>query len=191
MVERSKALQIYFKPGLSEDDLMLRVWHAARRRGRPQEIFRSMLREGLVQLVASGKLDDSIIEECGLDAIVERRRQRTAKHSDRPSAPQPAQFAPGFGYPVHPPFSQAPPAPVYVEPPPYSPVTQAPTPRHIYDDERRPSPPPAEPERLPPTEREISPPNAVEKPSVDRAMPSQDPINADGAKPQRKLGKLM
>lgn len=187
MVERSKALQIYFKPGLSEDDLMLRVWQAARRRGRPQEIFRSMLREGLVQLVANGKLDDSIIEECGLDAIVERRRQRTAKHSDRPAAvQQPA--APGYGYPAYPPYA---PPPVYPEPPQYASPVRATPPAHHYEEERRPLPPPVEPPRHEIAEPVVARPEPRAEASEDRDIPPETPAREDGAKPQRKLGKLM
>lgn len=190
MVERSKALQIYFKPGLAEDDLMLRVWHAARRRSRPQEIFRSMLREGLVQLVANGKLDESIIEECGLDAIVERRRQRTTKHSDRP-APAPQPPAHGYGYPSYPPYAPAPVAPVYPEPPHhYAPQRPAPQQPHHYE-EIRPSPPPVERLRQETVEAVVVKPEPRAETSNDREIPREAPATADGTKPQRKLGKLM
>lgn len=187
MVERSKALQIYFKPGLSEDDLMLRVWQAARRRGRPQEIFRSMLREGLVQLVASGKLDDSIIEECGLDAIVERRRQRTAKHSDRSAAAQ-QPAAPGYGYPAYPPYA---PPPAYPEPPQYAPAVRAAPPVHRYEEEPRRSPPPVERRRQEISEPVVARPEPRGEAREDREIPSETPALEDGSKPQRKLGTLM
>lgn len=190
MVERSKALQIYFKPGLSEDDLMLRVWKAARRRGRPQEIFRSMLREGLVQLVANGKLDESIIEECGLDAIVERRRQRTAKHSDRPApsqVPVPQGYAPPVyhGYPV----PAAPIAPSYVDPSHYP--QQHPAPRPYEPETPAPMRPPAEKRPEPPPERDIEQRITPSAPMPDKGIAQDPPPPSDGAKPGRKLGKLM
>jgi Predicted membrane protein len=199
MLERSKALQIYFKPGLSEDDLMLRVWAAARRKGRPQEIFRSMLREGLVQLVANGKLDESIIDECGLDAIVERRRHRTSKHTDRPSSPPPVpvQPAPAYGYPGYPHYPHplqppAPaPAPAYHEAPAYVPAPPPPAPVPARVIEQAPAPAPVE---TPREARDAQPAReAVSAPedAADTAIQRDSDGSGNGPKPQRKLGKLM
>lgn len=190
MLERSKALQIYFKPGLKEDDVMLRVWQAAKRSGRPQEIFRDMLREGLVALVANGTMPESIIEECGLDAIVERRRRRTAKHADRPAPPQPAAAPmPPYGYPA---YQQYPVPPAY--PPQDFPAYGPNGARHETAAEQ-PAPirapePPAPQERTAPQPR---PDPARPEPPGQPGQASPQPPAALGedGKPVRKLGKLM
>jgi len=75
-MERSKAIQIYMKPGLKEDDLLLAVWEASKRHDRPQNVFRAMLRAGLRAMVEEGDMPEAIIEECNLDDIVQRRRLR-------------------------------------------------------------------------------------------------------------------
>lgn len=105
MLERSKSLQIYMKPGIKEDDLMLRVWEACRRHDRPQDVFRSMLRAGLMAMLESGEMPESVIEDCGLDAILERRRRRSRKASEQAPAPPPAY--PPYGF--HPQPSPSPP----------------------------------------------------------------------------------
>jgi hypothetical protein len=194
MLERSKALQIYFKPGLKEDDVMLRVWQAAKRNARAQEIFRDMLREGLVALVANGTMPESIIEECGLDAIVERRRRRTAKHSDRPAAAtQPQQHpVPPYGYPGYPGYPAPAPYPAQEFPGYVQPAPVQMNPEHPSYDQPAPRPvaPPAAQERPvdqprsePPVER---PPAAAERPAAE---PPQTP--SEDGRPARKLGKLM
>jgi hypothetical protein len=189
MLERSKALQIYFKPGLKEDDVMLRVWQAAKRNARAQEIFRDMLREGLVALVANGTMPESIIEECGLDAIVERRRRRTAKHSDRQAAGVP-QPVPPYGYPAYHPGYPAPGGYPGQELPAYgSHVAHAEIPT-IEQSASRTVPPPAAPERPAEQPPAITPVAAA--PKRQEHATEADPTGVDDApRPARKLGKLM
>jgi len=120
-MERSKALQIYMKPGIREDDLMLRVWEACRKHDRPQDVFRTMLRAGLRAMYEGGELPDAVIEDCGLDGIFERRRGRSARsrQPDGQTQPQPPVQAPAT-----PPAPPAPPAPHPQQPyyyPPYYP----------------------------------------------------------------------
>lgn len=101
---RSRSLQIYMKPGIKEDDVLLRVWEACRRLDRPQDVFRSMLRAGLVAMVESGEMPDSVIEECGLEAILERRRRR-ARRGAQEAQPFPPYFPPHPpAYPYQPPL---------------------------------------------------------------------------------------
>jgi len=104
MLERSRSLQIYMKPGIKEDDLMLKIWDACRKHDRPQDVFRSMLRAGLLAMLESGEMPEAIIEECNLDNLLERKRRR--KRKQEPHFPYPAAFPP-FGYPV-PPLQQPP-----------------------------------------------------------------------------------
>jgi hypothetical protein len=194
MLERSKALQIYFKPGLKEDDVMLRVWQAAKRNARAQEIFRDMLREGLVALVANGTMPESIIEECGLDAIVERRRRRTAKHSDRQAAATPPQPhpVPPYGYPGYPGYPVAAPYPPQEFPGYEQPAPVQMHPEHPAYDQPAPRPvaPPAVMERA--VEQPRSEPSA-ERQSAAQERPAAEPpqTSPEEGRPARKLAKLM
>lgn len=187
MLERSKALQIYFKPGLKEDDVMLRVWQAAKRNARAQEIFRDMLREGLVALVANGTMPESIIEECGLDAIVERRRRRTAKHADRQAAaaPQP-QPMPPYGYAPYPGYP-APQAYPQHEAPVYAPPAQARQEAPVFEPAPAPQPSAPAAQTAP-----VAPAQTLEPARPPRREVQQPAKAEDGApRPERKLGKLM
>ncbi len=192
MLQRSQALQIYLKPGLKEDDLMLRVWEACRKSGRPQHVFRTMLRAGLIAMVESGDMPESVIEECGLDSLVERRRRRVSRHSDKPqAAPQaeayPAQYQPHYPpYPVYPPqYPQR--EPTVFAPQPH-PAPSAPV--RYHEEERRPPPPVEAP--VPREEaRAVAPRPTLPEPMQERPI-AANPSSDDGdAKPQRKLGKLM
>jgi len=121
MLERSRSLQIYMKPGLKEDDLMLRVWDACRKHSRPQDVFRSMLRVGLLAMVESGEMPESVIDECGLEALLERRRRRGRKAQEQQQAPV-HPYMPPYPYPAAPQYvPQQPPAqqaePVHYQPP--------------------------------------------------------------------------
>lgn len=106
MLGRSRSLQIYLKPGIKEDDLMLRVWESCRRHDRPQDVFRSMLRAGLMAMLESGEMPESVIEDCGLDTLLERRRSRARRVHEQ--QPQP-MYAPPYAYPLAPAGHQAPP----------------------------------------------------------------------------------
>jgi hypothetical protein len=189
---RSQALQIYMKPGLKEDDLMLRVWEACRKSGRPQHVFRTMLRAGLIAMVESGDMPESVIEECGLDSLVERRRKRVSRHSpasqQTPIAdPYSNPYPPQARY-AHPSYAASyPEQPVYAPPPNQAPLQAQP---RYYEEERRPAPPvemPPPRHEEPPVPVRSAPPESVETRPV-QANPS---TSEDGAKPQRKLGKLM
>jgi len=217
-MERSKALQIYMKPGIREDDLMLRVWDACRRNDRPQDVFRTMLRAGLRAMYESGELPDAVIDECGLDGIFERRRGRSAKRvPDGPQQAAPAQpQAPAPAYaPAPPPHPQQPyyyPQPHYPYDPyavrdghPHHPAPHAAHPAP-HGHQAAPAPTPAAPHAaapaapVPPAPRqpEPSPPARVPEPPRPAAPPPSPPANptADGAgeKPAaggKRIGKLM
>lgn len=192
MLQRSQALQIYLKPGLKEDDLMLRVWEACRKSGRPQHVFRTMLRAGLIAMVESGDMPESVIEECGLDSLVERRRRRVTRHSDKPQAapqpeayPTPPQYPPQYApYPAYPPLYP------HREPAAYSPHPAPTAPAGYYEEERRPPPPVEAP--VPREEaRVLTPPPAQPEPVQERLITANPSVSDGETKPQRKLGKLM
>lgn len=192
MLQRSQALQIYLKPGLKEDDLMLRVWEACRKSGRPQHVFRTMLRAGLIAMVESGDMPESVIEECGLDSLVERRRRRVSRHSDKPqAAPQPEAYpAPPQYPPQYAPYPAYPPQYPRREPTAYAPHPAPAAPDRYYEEERRP-PPPVEAPVAREEARVAATPPALPEPVQERPIQT-NPSAADGeAKPQRKLGKLM
>lgn len=81
-MKRSRHIQIYLKPGIREDDLMLRIWESCRRNDRPQDVFRAMLRNGMRAMVQSGEMPYAVVEECNLDSFIERwQARRPAKHA--------------------------------------------------------------------------------------------------------------
>lgn len=102
MFKKSRSLQIYMKPGIKEDDLLLKIWDASREADRPQAIFRTMLRAGLIAMLEAGDMPESIIEECGLDGLMERRRHR-ARKTTQPEATVPTAYPyaqpPAVAYP--------------------------------------------------------------------------------------------
>lgn len=61
MFERSRSLQIYVKPGIKEDDLLISVWEAAKKLDRPQDVFRSILRAGLHAMLRSEKCRKALL----------------------------------------------------------------------------------------------------------------------------------
>ena len=61
-------MDIYLKEGIDEDDQVFAVWEALRGRGRPQDVFRRALREGIRVLALSGELPRAAFE--GLDPIL-------------------------------------------------------------------------------------------------------------------------
>lgn len=117
MFERSRSLQIYVKPGIKEDDILIGVWEAAKKLDRPQDVFRSMLRAGLMAMLDSGELPESIIDECDLDIILEKRmRRKNRKYGQGIASPVPPvgyhatlPIPAAWPQPSHP----MPPAPVY------------------------------------------------------------------------------
>ena len=62
---RAKGIQIYLKPGIEEDDILLNLWDVCKTRARPQEMFRRILQKGLLQMIAQKEISDSILEEVG------------------------------------------------------------------------------------------------------------------------------
>lgn len=186
MLGRSRSLQIYMKPGIKEDDLMLRVWEACRRHDRPQDVFRSMLRAGMMAMLESGEMPESVIDECGLEALLERRRRRS-RHTPEPQPTQPTQplYAP-YPYPhpaAHPAVAQAPHphAPQWTPAPPPAPVAQ---PRHEAETTQ-----PLVPARQQEAARE-APRTALAPRSEVPSMPPQEP--AGGKKQGKgKIGDLM
>lgn len=67
------------KPGIREDDLLLDVWKSCARNDRPQDVFRAMLRRGLMAMVEAGEMPDAVVEECDLDRLLERRSRRRVR----------------------------------------------------------------------------------------------------------------
>lgn len=194
MLQRSQALQIYLKPGLKEDDLMLRVWEACRKSGRPQHVFRTMLRAGLIAMVESGDMPESVIEECGLDSLVERRRRRVSRHSDKPpAAPPPEAYPAAPQYPPqYPPYPAYPPQYPQREPAAYAPQAHpaSAAPVRYYEEERRP-PPPVEAPAPREEARAPAPAPTPQETVQERQFPANPSAEGGEAKPQRKLGKLM
>jgi hypothetical protein len=189
MLQRSQALQIYLKPGLKEDDLMLRVWEACRKSGRPQHVFRTMLRAGLISMVESGDMPESVIEECGLDSLVERRRRRVSRHSDKqqpaPQAePYPTQYPPH--YPAYPAYPQPYP---HHEPAAYAPQPHPSAPVRYREEERR--PPPVESPTPREETRSVAPPPIAQEPKLDGQVHAKPAEPAQEGSPGKRFGKLM
>ncbi len=108
--KRTQALQIYLKEGVTDDDLLLKVWNSAKRHSRPQDVFRTMLSAGLMSMLENGQLPEEIIDECNLDMLIEKkirrkRRVETVKNGGQPAAPDPAAYGlypPLYGLPIAP-----------------------------------------------------------------------------------------
>ncbi len=56
----SRAITIYLKDGVAEDEQILRAWRTALREGRPQTLFRRLLAEGLLLLHEEGELPPAV-----------------------------------------------------------------------------------------------------------------------------------
>src|SRR3546814_13030016 len=83
-MQRAKALQIYLKPGIEEDELPLAVWDACRRSDRQQDVFRRLLRAGLTTKVETGAMPDGGVASLPLDGRVARRWLRATQASTAP-----------------------------------------------------------------------------------------------------------
>ncbi|MDW9481885.1 hypothetical protein GOB57_24870 [Sinorhizobium meliloti] len=200
------------KPGIREDDVLIDVWEACARFDRPQDVFRTMLRRGMVAMVESGDMPKAVIDACGLDSIVDsivERRRRKAVRS-RQETPEPYQQP----YPAQPPY-----VPSYAPPPPYAPYPPrgyAPQPdpaqwghgngsgqaRMQDQGDERGTPAPAratsEPSRIPEVDRRaleekvpVDPPRPAE-PTIPekRAEPAPKPPTAAPAA-KKRIGELM
>lgn len=208
--QRSKSLQIYVKPGIREDDILIDVWEACARFDRPQDVFRTMLRRGLRAMVETGDMPKAVVDACALEAVVERRR-RGRQEQTEPQA-QPPAYAPQYptpGYQPYPPQGYAP----YPPQPPYAPQPdpahwRREEPRHVQQDQGydRPAQHPQDAYRTPqePDRRAIEekvpqePPRAAPTTAPEKRPelpPKADPPRqADSAAPPgkgRKLGNLM
>lgn len=104
--KRTQALQIYLKEGVTDDDLLLKVWNASKKHARPQDIFRSMLMAGLMSLLETGQIPEEIIEDCNLDILIEKkirrkRRVESAKNIGQGAAAEMPAYGPFVApYPI-------------------------------------------------------------------------------------------
>lgn len=57
---RTRAIDLYLKPGIEEDDRIHTIWLGLRDCGRPQEVLRRAMMLGLRSMAASGELPHSI-----------------------------------------------------------------------------------------------------------------------------------
>lgn len=85
-MSRVKSLQIYMKPGVEEDDLMLRIWDECRRRDRPQDVFRRMLRAGMRSMVENGEMPQAIVDSLNLGRYLEDSRKARRETATSPAA---------------------------------------------------------------------------------------------------------
>jgi len=63
MSRRSRAIDIYLKAGIEEDDLVFAIWTALHGTGRPQDVFRRALRIGLRMLAETGELPRAALQQ--------------------------------------------------------------------------------------------------------------------------------
>lgn len=105
-MSRVTAIQIYLKPGVPDDELILRIWRACKQKGRPQDVFRRMLRAGMFAMVENGEMPQAVVDDADLERVIERRRRTRNAETVYPYGPHPLH---GMPYP----FYMAPaPAPV-------------------------------------------------------------------------------
>jgi hypothetical protein len=116
-MKRSRHIQIYLKPGIREDDLMLRIWESCKRYDRPQDVFRAMLRNGMRSMVQSGEMPYAVVEECNLDAFVEKWRARQPAKPAGQAASVATQVVERHVVAAHPHYAPERPAPAVQEAP--------------------------------------------------------------------------
>lgn len=97
MVRRAKGIQIYLKPGIESDDVLLDLWDACRKRDRPQIVFRALLNEGLKALLARDGLPPGVVRDLGLQdrahvppASLHPAVRTASSDNNRPADTQPA-----------------------------------------------------------------------------------------------------
>ena len=174
------------KPGIREDDILLEVWEACSRLDRPQDVFRTMLRRGLMAMVESGDMPEAVIDTCNLDSLVERRRRKGLRARAEPEVPvyapqpQPQQFPAAVPYHQPVPVHQAAPWPHPHEPP----ARQAP---HIEPQPPMPPYPREEPQRE--QERPLSKPPEERPAAAGVAGTSGDPPTVRDGGGERPTGK--
>jgi hypothetical protein len=210
--QRSKSLQIYVKPGIREDDVLIDIWDACARFDRPQDVFRTMLRRGMIAMVESGDMPKAVIDACGLDAIVDSILERRTRKSGRARREEQAPAYPPQTYAPQPAYVPYPPQPQYQPYPPqgYTPHpdngqwggNQDTRPARPPEYDRAPEPPRTapEPQRPPETERRAieekapaEPPRAVETPVPEKRQDPapKPPSSPDTAGKKRAIGNLM
>jgi hypothetical protein len=121
------------KPGIQEDDLLLDVWDSCYEHDRRQNVFRNILRRGLMAALEAGELPEAVIDACKLDLILEKKKRRGGRRQE--TAVQVVPVAQPYGFA---------PQPIYQ--PPQDPYWQQPQrprqpeydPRPQYDERREP-----------------------------------------------------
>lgn len=68
---KSRSIHVYLKPGMREDDLLLALWKAFAKAGRPQEAYRRLLIEGVKRMVENGDMPLSIMKDPEVAAHLE------------------------------------------------------------------------------------------------------------------------
>ncbi|MTH95715.1 hypothetical protein [Roseibium sp. RKSG952] len=168
-MSRSKALQIYMKPGIPDDDLMLEIWDAARRMDRPQDVFRAMLRHGLKRMLETGEISEALIQECNLK-LPKRMTEKEPVYPAAPAYPYPGAFPSHYApYPAHVPM------------PPQAPLQHVPAPSQNHE-----RPAPEKPQRTPESAQRAAP----AKPAI---APMTKPANSSPGSSRKKgaIGDLM
>jgi len=169
---RNRSIVIYLKPGIEEDDQIYDVWVALKDRGRPQDVFRRMLREGLKAMVESGELPRVALAKVDtslLGPVPMAHATLLAAAPTKPKAPRPV---------VPKPF-QTPRRPVAA-------AQQAPTPDD--DDQREGGEEEGGAQALQPAHEAVppaaeAPPAPPPQPTPARATPAQPPRPAPEARP--------
>lgn len=88
-MSRARSIEIYLKEGVEDDDQIYDVWSALRERGRPQAIFRQILKAGIRALNDSGDLPRVAAEVIDPEVIGTLPVARSATKSERPSRRMP------------------------------------------------------------------------------------------------------
>lgn len=60
---KSRSIHVYLKPGMREDDLLLAIWDVTTQAGRPQDVYRRLLLEGVKRMVENGDMPLSIMKD--------------------------------------------------------------------------------------------------------------------------------
>jgi hypothetical protein len=179
------------KPGIREDDVLIDVWDACSRFDRPQDVFRTMLRRGMIAMVESGDMPKAVIDACGLDAIVdsiiERRRRKSGRGRQETQEPVPQYPQP---YPTQPPYGSYPPQPPYAPYPPQGYAGQ-PDPNHWGQGHERPPRQQdygydrAAPEPMRPTS-DSNRSQTIDRRAIEEKLPSETPKPTETPMPEKR-----
>lgn len=93
-MKKAKGIQIYLKPGIEEDDILLSLWEICKLRNRPQEMFRNLLQRGLVDMVSNDEIPKSILDELNFESLnIQRKKQiKNSKEDQTDSVVNADQF---------------------------------------------------------------------------------------------------